>query len=350
MATTRTSAPSPRADSSAASLRQLPPEVSVTTRSTRAAYELCQHAAERSFAPVLVLGPTGSGKRRLATHTMHLAVQAGLVTTTLPVGDRQPPLVSVSELWSVLLSYTPELAGPPLGVVLESVEKLAPIEHQQLLRLLEHDSSGAKRRFRLIATCASEHTLEPALLVQLGVWTARLEPLAARSQDLHATILHGVGQRREQTPFEVETKALDLYVGFATSDRAPWPGNFPELAASLERLCSFAAASGVMDHGVARREVLHLNASWEASDPGRSRVERVLGLAASRDLDRVDRAALEEVLLVCSATTSMAEAGKLLFAKSRERRSTLNDSDRMKKYLARYGLDWAQIQHKLAPA
>jgi transcriptional regulatory protein RtcR len=72
----------------------------------------------------------------------------------------------------------------------------------------------------------------------------------------------------------------------------------------------------------------------------------VLGDGA-QELDRVDRAALEEVFSVCSATSSMAEAGKLLFARSRERRSSTNDSDRVKKYLTRYGLTWAQVQRKL---
>lgn len=347
MAASKTPAPPNHTDP--APLGRLPAGISVTSRSTRTAYELCHHAAEHSFAPILILGPSGSGRRRLATHALHLAVQAGLVTTTWPASNRHCAVVSVAELWSALCSYGPEADRAPVGVVLESVEKLTAVEHQQLLQILEHDSGTPHRRFRFLATCAAEHAIEPALLVRLGVWTVRLEPIAARAQDIHATILHEVQARQKRSPFEIETKALDLYLGFATSDRAPWPGNFPELSGSLERLFSFAAASGGLDLGVARREVLHLNASWEAADPSRSRVERVLGLAASRDLDRVDRVALEEVLLVCAATPSMAEAGKLLFAKSRERRSTVNDSDRMKKYLARYGLDWARIQHKLNP-
>jgi transcriptional regulatory protein RtcR len=33
----------------------------------------------------------------------------------------------------------------------------------------------------------------------------------------------------------------------------------------------------------------------------------------------------------------------LLFAASREKKSTANDADRLRKYLARFGLDWAGV-------
>ena len=39
----------------------------------------------------------------------------------------------------------------------------------------------------------------------------------------------------------------------------------------------------------------------------------------------------------------MAEAGRKLFAASRARRAVTNDSDRVKKYLARFGLDWKLV-------
>ena len=39
----------------------------------------------------------------------------------------------------------------------------------------------------------------------------------------------------------------------------------------------------------------------------------------------------------------MAEAGRALFNVSRNARATPNDSDRLRKYLARFGLSWADI-------
>ena len=41
---------------------------------------------------------------------------------------------------------------------------------------------------------------------------------------------------------------------------------------------------------------------------------------------------------------TLAEAGRRLFGVSRTRRSVVNDSDRLKKYLRRFGLDWSAVR------
>jgi transcriptional regulatory protein RtcR len=61
-------------------------------------------------------------------------------------------------------------------------------------------------------------------------------------------------------------------------------------------------------------------------------------------LDLFDRVQLEAVVSVCRRSTSMADAGRKLFAATRTRRTTQNDSDRLRKYLARFELDWAATQ------
>lgn len=53
-------------------------------------------------------------------------------------------------------------------------------------------------------------------------------------------------------------------------------------------------------------------------------------------LDRFDRVQLADVIRVCRQARSLAEAGRILFAASRTRRSTTNDTDRLRKYLARF--------------
>ncbi|WP_066799492.1 hypothetical protein [Sphingomonas soli] len=40
---------------------------------------------------------------------------------------------------------------------------------------------------------------------------------------------------------------------------------------------------------------------------------------------------------------SLSEAGRALFAASRARRTSANDADRLRKYLAKFGLEWAQL-------
>jgi transcriptional regulatory protein RtcR len=47
---------------------------------------------------------------------------------------------------------------------------------------------------------------------------------------------------------------------------------------------------------------------------------------------------------VCRRSRSLSEAGRILFGASRERKATVNDSDRLRKYLQRFGIGWAEIK------
>jgi transcriptional regulatory protein RtcR len=60
-------------------------------------------------------------------------------------------------------------------------------------------------------------------------------------------------------------------------------------------------------------------------------------------LDRFDRVQLADVLAVCATARSLSDAGRTLFAESRKRRSSQNDADRVRKYLARFGIAWADV-------
>ena len=72
-------------------------------------------------------------------------------------------------------------------------------------------------------------------------------------------------------------------------------------------------------------------------------MREVLGADRAAELDAFDAVQLAEVLRVCRASRSLAEAGRALFAVSREKKKTGNDSDRVRKYLAKFGLDWAAV-------
>jgi transcriptional regulatory protein RtcR len=52
---------------------------------------------------------------------------------------------------------------------------------------------------------------------------------------------------------------------------------------------------------------------------------------------------------VCTGARSMSEAGRILFSVSRTSRKTVNDADRLKKYLARFNLDWPMIDNRNKP-
>jgi transcriptional regulatory protein RtcR len=73
-------------------------------------------------------------------------------------------------------------------------------------------------------------------------------------------------------------------------------------------------------------------------------VERLLGSEKCAQLDLFDRLQLEQVLKVCEYARSISDAGRSLFSISRGNRKTVNDADRLKKYLARFGLEWSTIR------
>lgn len=62
------------------------------------------------------------------------------------------------------------------------------------------------------------------------------------------------------------------------------------------------------------------------------------------EIDPFDRVQLAHVVAVCRRSKSLSEAGRELFAVSRRKRAVTNDADRLKKYLAKFGLDFARCR------
>ena len=92
-------------------------------------------------------------------------------------------------------------------------------------------------------------------------------------------------------------------------------------------------------------EVDRLSKLW-ANPLSTSREEavlRVLDEERISALDLFDRAQLNHVLEVCQRSRSLSEAGRTLFSASRGRKTSTNDADRLRKYLHRFGIEWAQI-------
>lgn len=57
-------------------------------------------------------------------------------------------------------------------------------------------------------------------------------------------------------------------------------------------------------------------------------------------LDLFDRCQLEKVIEVCKTSKSLADASRKLFSNSILEKKSCNDSDRLRKYLAKFGLCW----------
>lgn len=78
-------------------------------------------------------------------------------------------------------------------------------------------------------------------------------------------------------------------------------------------------------------------------------IEQLLSPTMTGSLDRFERVQLEDVLSVCRTAGSLFAAGRVLFNQSRERKRVANDADRLRKYLARFGLEWSDLKARLPP-
>ena len=65
---------------------------------------------------------------------------------------------------------------------------------------------------------------------------------------------------------------------------------------------------------------------------------------AREKLDLFDRVQLAFVIRTCRESATLSDAGRKLFAATRENRKTANDADRLRKYLARFDLDWQSVK------
>ena len=77
-------------------------------------------------------------------------------------------------------------------------------------------------------------------------------------------------------------------------------------------------------------------------------VGHVVTPAVTAALDRFDLVQLEDVLVVCRDASSLSAAGRTIFDRSRKRKSVPNDADRLRKYLARFDLEWSELKGRLA--
>ncbi|HEX5338956.1 MAG TPA: hypothetical protein VFW53_11015, partial [Gallionella sp.] len=116
-----------------------------------------------------------------------------------------------------------------------------------------------------------------------------------------------------------------------------WSGNFRELAASVTRMATLAQAGRITEDNV-KEEIVRLRAAW-GSVVSKDSAAMVLG-ERSDTLDLFDRCQLNTVIEVCRSSNSLSEAGRKLFATSRQEKKQANDADRLRKYLARFGLNF----------
>ncbi len=330
--------------------------------------EQIETVATRSKAPMLLMGPTGAGKSQLAKRVFELKklkhqlpgrfVEVNCATLR---GDG-----AMSALFGHIKgAYTGAgsdragfLRSAHQGLLfLDEIGELGLDEQALLLRALEEkrfppvgSDKEVESDFQLIA--GTNRDLQDAvmqgrfrddLLARLNLWTYRLPGLAERSEDIEPNLDFELERwsRDQHQRVAFNREARTRFLAFATSPEARWAGNFRDLGAAVMRMATLANA-GRIQIELVEEEIARLRGLWRQSGAP-SPLDALLGDGIA-GLDRFDRSQLEDVVRVCMQAKSLSDAGRTLFAVSRAQRSSTNDADRLRKYLARFDLDWERVR------
>jgi transcriptional regulatory protein RtcR len=184
------------------------------------------------------------------------------------------------------------------------------------------------------------------LLARINLWTFSLPGLKDRAQDIEPNLDFELDRFAEKTGRRVtfSKEARERFLGFALSPTAMWAGNFRDLNAAVARMATLAPG-GRISTQVVDEETSRLSSAWHKPDASRQgdELEHFLTAKQLKEVDVFDRVQLAFVIGVCKRSRSLSEAGRSLFGASRTRKSFSNDADRLRKYLARFGLDFSRI-------
>ena len=339
----------------------------IETRSPRfnALIEMVEKVAVQSAAPLLLTGPTGSGKSQLAKRVYEL--KKARRQTAGPFVEVNCATLRGDGAMSALFGHkrgaftgaAADRAGllksADGGVLfLDEIGELGADEQAMLLRAVEErrfHPVGADKEvasdFQLIAGTnrdlsadARSGRFRDDLLARINLWTFELPPLRDRPEDIEPNLAYELDRYAERhgTAVTFNKEARERFVRFAVAASSAWAGNFRDLNAAVVRMATLAGGGRITVDGV-EAEVARLTRQWSGTDAAVDELDAVLGPAAAAALDRFDRVQLAEVLRVCRRSRSLSDAGRALFAASRAKKAVANDADRLRKYLARFGVD-----------
>ncbi|MFT5732091.1 MAG: transcriptional regulatory protein RtcR [Planctomycetota bacterium] len=338
--------------------------------------ERIERVALRSKDPILLSGATGVGKTQLARRIFELKERhsAGGAKRFIEVncatlrGDQAMSALFGHEkgaFTGALEAREGLLRAAHGGVVfLDEIGELGLDEQAMLLRAVEEKSflpvgadEPVSSSFQLIAGTnrdlgaeVREGNFREDLLARIDLWTFDLPSLKNRLEDLEPNLDFELARLSESSGRRVTLakEARTHFLKFAADPASTWRANFRDFGAAIMRMATLSEGGRITPDLVAE-ECARLMSGWARLDgtvEDAGRVVRVLGMESAAELDRFDRTQLEDVLEVCAGARSMSEAGRLLFAASRAKKTSSNDADRLRKYLARFGLQFKELTER----
>lgn len=345
-----------------------------------------EKVAIASPAPILLNGPTGSGKSFLAKRIYQLklskhqlegefveincATLRGDAAMSALFGHAKGAFTgAINERGGLLKRADRGL------LFLDEIGELGLDEQAMLLKAIEEkvfyplgSDKEIQSDFQLIAGThrdlrkwVLEGKFREDLYARINLWSYQLPGLKDRPEDIEPNIEYELQRfanlHQQQVTFNREAKTQ--YLAFATSQQAIWRGNFRELNASITRMATLANA-GRIDEALVAEEIERLQYAWDLYQnesepdalPSLSHNDKPNNHSANTEdlypidleqLDLFDKQQLITVLSICKNSKSLSEAGRKLFSISRQDKKSPNDADRLRKYLAKFGMKWEDV-------
>ncbi|MCB1126605.1 MAG: RNA repair transcriptional activator RtcR, partial [Verrucomicrobiae bacterium] len=341
--------------------------------------ERIEFVAMHTVDPILLTGPTGAGKSQLARRVFELKKGRHQITGTFVEvncatirGDAAMSALfgHVKGAFTGALKDRPGLLRMADGglLFLDEVGELGQDEQAMLLRALEEKrflplggDSEVGSDFQLIAgtnrdlaAAVREGRFREDLLARMNLWTFALPGLRDRAEDVAPNLDYELGQftRRTGRRVTMSREVRERFLKFAAAPTSAWRANFRDLNATITRMATLSPG-GRISRETLDEELEHLERQWAAAPRGApgepDLLAEVIGAERLNGIDLFDRLQLGAVIRVCQDSPSLSEAGRRLFAVSRARKSRVNDADRLRKYLVRFGLSWADTKGSSPP-